>query len=180
MFWLSPRVLLLLFVWRFRQVAYQLTVTLDKQPLWDSGKVASNESTYVAYTGPNLTQGTPYEWSVVTFTAPASGGAPCQSSPSDSATFITALFDGFVKQAHLYYAYIGACLSCSRISHAPILSWVFLSHCLCFVACDRHFEQHIGPQRFTVVSCPSFESTRWARGYSCTELATAKFCLSEM
>lgn len=78
------------------QVGYQIVIKEEGgAPVWDSGKVNSNESTYVAYTGPKLAQGTPYEWTVTTWSASASGGTPCQSAPSAPAQFVTALYDGW-------------------------------------------------------------------------------------
>lgn len=75
------------------QVAYQLVVSADGTKVWGSGKVASNESVTANYTGPALKGGTPYQWSVTTWTQAAAGGGgtPCESSASDPATFITAL-----------------------------------------------------------------------------------------
>jgi hypothetical protein len=75
--------------------AYQLTVTHQGRDVWDSGKTAGTDSTYVAYAGPALEAGTAYEWTVSTWTASGAGGSTCASSPSAPSTFITALFDGW-------------------------------------------------------------------------------------
>ena len=70
------------------QTGYQLSVYKDGQmgtPLWDSGKVAGNVSVGVKYSGPPLTAGAAYQWTVTTT---QSG---CTSAASAPATFITAL-----------------------------------------------------------------------------------------
>src|SRR5688572_4592199 len=50
-----------------RQSAYQLQVTRGGEPVWDSGRVASSEQSYVAYGGRALEPGTSYEWTVRTW-----------------------------------------------------------------------------------------------------------------
>eukprot|EP00035_Acanthoeca_spectabilis_P025007 m.456410 g.456410 ORF g.456410 m.456410 type:complete len:1036 (-) comp21050_c0_seq1:25-3132(-) len=81
------------------QVAYQLIVTTHGgKPVWDSGKVSQNDSTYVIYGGPTLNPGAPYLWTVTTWTS--NGGTPCQSAPSDPASFITSLFSGWANASN--------------------------------------------------------------------------------
>ena len=53
------------------QLQVNSSTYVGRELFWDSGKVASNSSTYVAYTGPALDPGTRYTWSVRTWTAPA-------------------------------------------------------------------------------------------------------------
>ena len=50
-----------------------------------------NDSTYVEYAGPALAGGTPYHWTVTTWTTPQGGGSPCKSDPSTPAEFVTSL-----------------------------------------------------------------------------------------
>ena len=64
-----------------------------RSSVWDSGKIQSNESIYVAYGGMTLNSSTAYQWTVVTWTDVPRGGSPCQSAPSDAAIFVTSLFD---------------------------------------------------------------------------------------
>ncbi len=71
------------------QIAYQITVASSFGSVWDSGKQPSNDSTYVAYMGPALNASTHYQWTVTTWTS------SCQSDPSSSNAFVTALFDGW-------------------------------------------------------------------------------------
>ena len=76
------------------QTAYQLVVSTSGMGglVWDSGKVTSDDSTYVAYGGPALSPGAPYVWKVTTWTAAtAAATAPCQSAASAPAAFITNL-----------------------------------------------------------------------------------------
>ena len=50
-----------------RQTAYQITVATDAaclNPVWTSGKVASDESLHICYAGPALTPSTRYYWKV--------------------------------------------------------------------------------------------------------------------
>ena len=77
-------------------------MTAGGKQFWDSGTVASNESTYVKYAGPPLAQGTAYTWSVATTTASSSDGAtaPCESAASEPATFITSLFSHWDASAN--------------------------------------------------------------------------------
>jgi alpha-L-rhamnosidase len=73
------------------QTAYQLQVIreLDAAPIWDSGKVASSEQSYVAYAGPKLDPGSSYTWIV------RSWDRSDQPSPwSAKARFDTGLGDG--------------------------------------------------------------------------------------
>ena len=44
------------------QTAYQLTVSKGATTVWDSGKVASSEQSYVPYAGPALANGEAYDW----------------------------------------------------------------------------------------------------------------------
>ncbi|MDA0168218.1 alpha-L-rhamnosidase N-terminal domain-containing protein [Solirubrobacter taibaiensis] len=68
------------------QTAYQLTVTkADGTAVWDSGKTASSDQSYVPYGGPALAPGEAYRWSVKTWD---SGGA---ESPAASAAFDTGI-----------------------------------------------------------------------------------------
>jgi len=46
------------------QSAYQVQVTLDGKPLWDTGKVASDRSVHVPYAGPALESSRRYTWRV--------------------------------------------------------------------------------------------------------------------
>jgi hypothetical protein len=74
------------------QASYQLTVRdIGEQVIWDSKQVTSNDSTYVEYAGPALAGGTPYHWTVTTWTTPQGGGSPCKSDPSTPAEFVTSL-----------------------------------------------------------------------------------------
>lgn len=82
-----------------QQVAYNLQVSSDEGHIWNSGKVAGNDSTYVMYSGPALNASTRYHWTVTTWTQNSGSGAPCQSAPSAPASFITALFDGWSASA---------------------------------------------------------------------------------
>jgi alpha-L-rhamnosidase len=82
-----------------RQAAFRLTVSTQGRSVWDSSKVASNNSIYVKYAGRALEPGTPYQWSVTTWTAAAGGGAACKSDASAPVTFVTSLFDGFSADA---------------------------------------------------------------------------------
>jgi hypothetical protein len=51
------------------QTAYEIQVNLasDGSLVWDSGQVNSSAESYVAYTGPSLTDGTSYTWTVRTW-----------------------------------------------------------------------------------------------------------------
>jgi alpha-L-rhamnosidase len=52
-----------------QQTAYQIVVKNNVgQTLWDSGRVASNASTYVLYGGPQLATSYRYSWTVSTWT----------------------------------------------------------------------------------------------------------------
>jgi len=75
-----------------QQSAYQLKVSVAgpaAKLIWDSGKVSDTDSTYVAYSGPKLAQGTEYHWIVTTWTTPLKGGSSCQSDASGAAKFVT-------------------------------------------------------------------------------------------
>ena len=94
-----------------QQAAYQLVVTAAAtgKAAWDSGKVASNASTYVAYAGSApLEPGTKYNWTVTTWTQSGGGGggSPCESAPSAPGTFITSLGEstGWDKSANFLSA----------------------------------------------------------------------------
>lgn len=77
-------------------MAYRLVVRSDTNELmWDSGKIVSNDSTYVAYGGRRLQAGAQYKWNVTTWTSATGGVVEWQSNPSESATFITALYNGW-------------------------------------------------------------------------------------
>src|SRR3954451_11153870 len=70
------------------QTAYELTVSkTDGTQVWDSGKVASSDQSYVAYGGPSLANGDAYTWSVKTWDRDG------EVSPSATATFETGLTD---------------------------------------------------------------------------------------
>ena len=76
------------------QTAYEIVVTdVSGKTVWDSGKVASNESIYAAYTGPALPSATSFNWTVSTWTQ------NCASPPSESSLFITGPFTGFDSSA---------------------------------------------------------------------------------
>jgi len=47
-----------------RQTAYQVIVTSGQETLWDSGKVASDDTTAIVYTGKALTSGVRCSWKV--------------------------------------------------------------------------------------------------------------------
>ncbi|MDA0162119.1 alpha-L-rhamnosidase N-terminal domain-containing protein [Solirubrobacter ginsenosidimutans] len=49
------------------QSAYQLTVSRNGATVWDSGKVASSDQSYVPYAGPALANGEAYDWTVKTW-----------------------------------------------------------------------------------------------------------------
>jgi alpha-L-rhamnosidase len=46
------------------QTAYQISVTSDGKTIWDTGRVASNQSVHVPYTGPALASAGRYSWRV--------------------------------------------------------------------------------------------------------------------
>ena len=73
------------------QTGYRVVVTAADggATVWDSGQVASAESTYVAYAGPALAAATRYAWTVATTTA------DCASPASAPAAFVTAPWAGF-------------------------------------------------------------------------------------
>jgi hypothetical protein len=93
------------------QTSYTLNVSRNNNLVWSSGRVASNESTYVPYGGPRLLGGTPYTWTVETTTAAAPGATAFQreSAPSTSATFVTALYDGWSPAAK-FISLVPACV----------------------------------------------------------------------
>ncbi|HEU5161495.1 MAG TPA: family 78 glycoside hydrolase catalytic domain [Streptosporangiaceae bacterium] len=49
------------------QTAYRLKVSAGERTIWDSGKVASSQQSYVPYGGPALAPGTSYAWTVRTW-----------------------------------------------------------------------------------------------------------------
>jgi alpha-L-rhamnosidase len=62
------------FGWRPRDIdpgeaqsAYQIRVAAGRQAVWDSGKVASSQQSYVPYRGPALAPGESYTWTVRTW-----------------------------------------------------------------------------------------------------------------
>jgi alpha-L-rhamnosidase len=70
------------------QTAYRLTVAdTDGALVWDSGKVASSQQSYVAYAGPPLRSGAAYGWTVRTWDR--SG----QESPAGTGGFETGISD---------------------------------------------------------------------------------------
>ena len=84
------------------QTAYRIVVSAragsgspkQQQPAaWDSGKVASNASTYVEYAGRSpLLLGTSYTWAVTTWTESTTvADTACQSAPSPPGLFVTSL-----------------------------------------------------------------------------------------
>jgi hypothetical protein len=76
------------------QMAFRIVVTTALgAPVFDSGKVAGNDSTYVAYAGPALAAATRYAWTVSTWTA------DCASPASAPAAFVTAPWAGFAAGA---------------------------------------------------------------------------------
>ena len=85
------------------QTAYRITVSaaVGGGVVWDSGQVASSDSTYAAYAGPPLAPSTAYTWQVATATA------SCQSSPSAPAAFVTSLFSGWNAGA-MFLTYPGS------------------------------------------------------------------------
>lgn len=68
------------------QIAYQITMKKGETTLWDSGKIPSDQSVDVPYTGAPLEASTVYRWQVTVFTENAS-----QTSPA--AEFVTGLTD---------------------------------------------------------------------------------------
>jgi Bacterial alpha-L-rhamnosidase 6 hairpin glycosidase domain/Bacterial alpha-L-rhamnosidase C-terminal domain len=72
------------------QTAYEITVRngLTGAAVWDSGRMRSSDSSYVAYRGPGLAAGGEYDWTVTTWNRQG------QPSPAASATFDTGLGDG--------------------------------------------------------------------------------------
>jgi len=76
------------------QTNFRIVVTTALgAPVWDSGKVAGNDSTYVAYAGPALAPTTRYAWTAATWTA------DCASPASAPASFVTAPWSGFAAGA---------------------------------------------------------------------------------
>jgi hypothetical protein len=63
------------------QTAYQITVSdsLTGALAWDSGKVTSSQSQYVPYSGPQLTDGDEYTWTVVTWNQQGQQGPSARS-----------------------------------------------------------------------------------------------------
>jgi hypothetical protein len=50
-----------------KQTAYEITVSKGGAGVWDSGKVASSDQSYVAYAGPALADDTTYDWTIRTW-----------------------------------------------------------------------------------------------------------------
>jgi hypothetical protein len=76
------------------QVAYRIViVAANKTVAWDSGKVPSANSTYVAYAGSALASASRYTWTVSTWTQ------SCESAASAPALFVTAPWAGFSPAA---------------------------------------------------------------------------------
>jgi hypothetical protein len=71
------------------QTAYQIVVTREGAPVWDSSKTAGSDPTYVRYAGPPLVASARYAWTVRVW-SDACGA----SDPSDPALFIPALTPG--------------------------------------------------------------------------------------
>ena len=71
------------------QTAYEITVRsgLTGAPVWNSGRVKSSDSSYVAYHGPALTAGGEYDWTVTSWNSQG------QASQAASATFDVGLGD---------------------------------------------------------------------------------------
>ncbi|MEU0153989.1 family 78 glycoside hydrolase catalytic domain [Micromonospora fulviviridis] len=70
------------------QTAYRITVTAAGGDLvWDSGKVASDQQSYVSYGGPALRAGAAYEWTVRTWDRAG------QQSPPGTGAFETGISD---------------------------------------------------------------------------------------
>ena len=61
------------------QTAYQIVVTREGQPFWDSSKTAGADSTYVAYAGPALS---PSTHSFFAGSAPSSSSHTVDSAPA--------------------------------------------------------------------------------------------------
>ena len=96
-----------------QQVAYTLVVWSDGgKQVWSSGRIVSNDSTYVAYAGPALDAGAKYTWAVTTWTNGSGGG--CQSDPSVPAALITALSHGWSPAATFISAATSATFSYFR------------------------------------------------------------------
>jgi len=57
------------------QGAYQIVISEAGKQVWDSGKTSSAESTSAAGPASILKSGTPYQWTVTTWTVPSGGGA---------------------------------------------------------------------------------------------------------
>jgi len=70
------------------QTAYRIVVTRPRAgTVWDSGQVRSSAESWVSHTGPALTPGTTYDWSVRTWDRAG------RSSPFATATFDSGLGD---------------------------------------------------------------------------------------
>ena len=106
------------------QIAYELTVTRGGKVVWASGSVASNVSTYAAYTGPKLLGGATYHWTVSTTTAAHAGleAVPQRSAPSPPAVFVTALFDGW-NPATKFISLVPACVQSGAAPPQVNCSW---------------------------------------------------------
>src|SRR4051794_27119635 len=71
-----------------KQTAYRIIVSADDNPRWDSGKVDSDQSVHVPYSGVALQSRTRYEWKVRTW-----GIDGAESEWSEPAFFETAFLD---------------------------------------------------------------------------------------
>ncbi|ANH82973.1 alpha-L-rhamnosidase [Niabella ginsenosidivorans] len=63
------------------QTAYEIKVTANGRPVWNSGKTNSDSSVHVAYKGPALQSGQPYSWQVRVWD---NSGKPSAWSPAAS------------------------------------------------------------------------------------------------
>lgn len=70
-----------------KQTAYQLQVYAHDQLVWDSGKIQSDSSVFVAYRGPALESNTHYRWAVTVW-----DNHTGHAARSDLASFHTGLF----------------------------------------------------------------------------------------
>jgi hypothetical protein len=91
--------------------------------VWKSGKIASNASTYVPYTGAKLLGGTTYQWTVRTTTTSASqAAAEHQSVVSSPAVFVTALLDGWNSTAK-FISLVPSCVQSGAVLPQVNCSW---------------------------------------------------------
>ncbi|NRA38549.1 MAG: alpha-L-rhamnosidase N-terminal domain-containing protein, partial [Planctomycetes bacterium] len=76
-----------------QQSAWQIIVMAGEQELWDSGKVASNETHHIRYDGEALNELTEYTWTLIIW------DANDHASEKNSASFVTAVFADHQWQA---------------------------------------------------------------------------------